>query len=97
LVVRLLNIGRDEYEMETQEFLVLWSYTRPIAYYDRRRDQHFQTDEKLSPMAEKHLAHWLRARGAVGRTLKVPQFTLEQHIDPATAKDADPARALLEK
>ena len=85
--MRLLNIGRDEFEMETKEFVILWSYTRPIAYYDRSVNQHFQTDEHLSPSSEKHLAKWLRARDAVGKTKKLSQYVLEKNLDPYSSAE----------
>jgi len=80
-MIRLRYIGRDEAELETGDKIVLFSYAGPIAYYHREKDQHFQTEEKLSPSSQKHLEKWLRSRNAIGKTVRLPQYSLEAEID----------------
>jgi hypothetical protein len=84
--MRLLDFDRDAYELQTTDLIVLFSYTKPIAYYSRSKEQHYQTEENLSMSSKTHLEKWLRSRNAIGKTTKIPQYSIETNCDPEALK-----------
>lgn len=66
-MVRLRQIGRDQYELEVGNWVFLFSYGIPVAAFDRKGNLKFETEEYFSVTTSRHIMRWMeRLPGSAG-------------------------------
>ena len=58
-MVKLIPIRANMTEVETERYLVLFSYQTPVAYLDKETGKLFHTRTKYSKTTSKHINQWL--------------------------------------
>lgn len=46
-------------ELKLNDYIVLFSYKTPVAYFDRRIGEYYKTSKKWSKITSKHINQWL--------------------------------------
>ena len=60
----LHNLGSNKTEIETEKYIVLFSYNTPVACYEKENHKYFKTAEKFSVTTSKHVTLWLNGATA---------------------------------
>jgi hypothetical protein len=60
----LHNLGNNKTEIETERFIVFFSYNTPVACNDKQERKFFRTLKKWSVTTSKHVNQWLNGANA---------------------------------
>lgn len=82
-MLQLNPIGPNMTEVETDEVIVLFSYSTPVAYEDKASGQCYRTSERFSTTTSRHINKWLEGREAQ----EVDQSQLEGLVQVASVID----------
>lgn len=52
-------IANNQTAIETDSFIILFSYSTPVACYDKENDEYSRTSKKWSATTSKHINKWL--------------------------------------
>jgi len=64
-------------ELKLNDYVVLFSYETPVAYYDRKTDKYYKTSTKWSRTTSKHINEWLKDRALLNQeAIEVSQEVL---------------------
>lgn len=73
------SIGPNRTEVHTNKYIVLVSYSTPVAYYDKQADKWYQTDKYHSQTTTRHLSQWFG--GNVPGRIIYPEFISQGVLD----------------
>jgi hypothetical protein len=62
--MRIQNIGSNMTEVTTDKYVVLVSYSTPVAYKDKSNGRCYRSSKKWSSTTSKHINKWLDGRKA---------------------------------
>jgi len=74
--IGLKQIAPNMSELDVGNYLVLFSYSTPVAYLDKSSGQYFKTDERFSNTTSRHISKWLAGNPAD----TVPQSEIESLV-----------------
>jgi len=80
--LELRPLGANVTEVETDNVVVLFSYSTPVAYMDKGSGQFFRTTERFSNTTSKHINKWLEGNQAE----EVDQSQIEGLVQTANAE-----------
>lgn len=80
--LELRPVGSNMTEVETDNVVVLFSYSTPVAYMDKASGQCFRTLEQFSTTTSRHINKWLEGRPAE----EVDQSQIEGLVQTANAE-----------
>lgn len=83
IALELHPLGPNMNEVETEDVLVLFSYSTPVAYQDKNTGEFYRTEEHYSVTTSRHINKWLEGREAV----EVPQDQLTSLLRTAGIED----------
>lgn len=72
-----IKSGKVKTEIETQKYIVFFSYNLPVAFYDKRKGKYYRTEKFHSRTTTKHISQFI---GHASADL-VPQAMLENLIE----------------
>lgn len=75
--MKIKNLKKNVTEVETKKYLILVSYSTPVAYQDKKTGKFYRTDEKFSVTTSKHINQWLEGV----RCLEVSQIQIEALLE----------------
>jgi hypothetical protein len=66
-------------ELNLSNYIVLFSYKTPVAYFDKKIGEYYKTSTKWSRTTSKHITQWLAGKYA-NEPKEVPQDVLDSLV-----------------